>query len=307
MIYTSGKLPLVSIITVNYNKLSVTREFLQSIQQITYPHYEVIVVDNASIEAGFEKLKNEFPTALFIQNPLNTGFAGGNNVGIAKAKGDLLLFLNNDTEVQKGFLEPLVACLLSDDRIGMVSPKIKYYNTPDIIQYAGGRAINPVSGRGKFVGHKQKDSSVFTGNRPTQLIHGAAMMVSRKLLNTIGPMDKQYFLYYEELDWCERAKRSGFHLYYVGDSVIYHKESISIGKNSPMRTYYLTRNRLLFMRKNFQGLPFWIGLGFFFLLAFPKNVIFYLVTGKIEQIKAFARGAIWHLYPANWKLKADII
>ena len=302
MIYTSGKLPLVSIITVNYNKLSVTREFLLSIQQITYPHYEIIVVDNASSEAGFEKLEKEFSTVLFIKNPLNAGFAGGNNIGIKLAKGDFLLFLNNDTEVKKEFLEPLIACFLSDERIGMVSSKIKYFDAPDVIQYAGGIAINPVTGRGKFVGNKLKDSSAYTGAKPTELIHGAAMMVSRKLLDTIGPMDENYFLYYEELDWCERAKKAGFYLYFAGDSVVYHKESVSVGKNSPLRTYYLTRNRLLFMRKNFQGPAFWISILYFCLVAFPKNMAFYLFTGKIKLLKAFVKGTFWHVYPANWKL-----
>lgn len=303
MMHTSGKFPLVSIITVNYNKLSVTREFLQSIQQMTYPHYEVIVVDNASSEAGFEKIEKEFSTVTFIRNPLNSGFAGGNNKGIKIAKGDFLLLLNNDTEVEKGFLEPLIACFLSDERIGMVSPKIKYFNAPDVIQYAGGVAINPVTGRGKFVGNKRKDSLVYKDSKRTELIHGAAMMVSRRLLDNIGPMDENYFLYYEELDWCERAKRAGFCLYFVGNSVVYHKESVSVGKNSPLRTYYLTRNRLLFMRKNFQGYAFGIGIMYFCLVAFPKNVFFYLFMGDIKLLKAFIKGTFWHLHPAHWKLQ----
>ncbi|QHT72076.1 glycosyltransferase family 2 protein [Rhodocytophaga rosea] len=298
--HISRQLPLVSIITVNYNKISVTREFLQSIQRITYPHYEVIVVDNASIEAGFDELKNEFPAVIFIKNPFNTGFAGGNNVGVKVAKGAFLLFLNNDTEVETSFLKPLVDCLLSDERIGMASPKIKYFDSPDIIQYAGGVAINRVTGRGRFIGNKEKDSSAFIENTPTELIHGAAMMVSRKLLDTIGPMDEQYFLYYEELDWCERAKKAGFSLYFVGQSVVYHKESTSVGKNSALRTYYLTRNRLLFIRKNFRGFSFWSSITFFFLVAFPKNIFFCLFTGKIKLLVAFIKGVFWHLYPKNW-------
>jgi GT2 family glycosyltransferase len=300
-------LPLVSIITVNYNKLSVTREFLQSIHHITYPRFEVIVIDNASTETGFEKLETEFPTVIFIKNPLNTGFAGGNNVGAAVAKGDFLLFLNNDTEVEKGFLEPLINCMLSNERIGMVSPKIKYFDTPDIIQYAGGTRINPLTSRGKFIGNKQIDSSIFSGSKSTQLIHGAAMMVSRKLLEAIGPMDEQYFLYYEELDWCERAKRAGFYLYFVGNSVVYHKESSSVGKNSPLRIYYLTRNRLLFMRKNFQGPILWMSMIFFFLFAFPKNVASYLFSGNFKLLVAFIKGAAWHLHPEYWRAKQRLV
>jgi GT2 family glycosyltransferase len=281
---------LVSIITVNYNQAKVTIEWLHSVQKISYPNYEIIIVDNASADHALENYLLAEESVIFIKSPINRGFAGGNNLGIAKAKGELLLLLNNDTEVAPDFLEPLVECIQSNEKIGMVCPKINYYHQQHKIQYAGGSKINPFTGRGKFIGSGETDNISYTSTKATSLIHGAAMLVSRKLINDIGLMEEAFFLYYEELDWCERAKRAGYVLYIVGKSVVYHKESMSVGKNSPLRMYYTTRNRLLFMQRNFKGLPFIISILFFSLISLPKNTLFLLIKGRIDLLQAFYSG-----------------
>jgi GT2 family glycosyltransferase len=306
MIVNTDKYPLVSIITVNYNQPEVTGEFLLSIQQITYPNYEIIVVDNASTKQGIDELMKLYEHIKFIKSPVNVGFAGGNNIGLKAAEGEYILFINNDTEVDKDFLQPLVCCFKANKFIGIASPKIKYFDRKNIIQYAGGVHINALTGRGKFIGSSQQDYGQYDHNTPTELIHGAAMLVSRKLIQTIGLMDEVFFLYYEELDWCERAKKNGFSLYYVGQSVIYHKESVSVGKKSPLRVYYMTRNRLLFMRKNYTGFSFYIGILFFALMAFPKNTIIYLLQGKFDLLQAFLKGILWHINPVQRKTKLAI-
>lgn len=292
---TIYKHPLVSIITVNFNQAKLTGDFLTSIGQITYPNVEVIVVDNASSEPEIDILRQLFQHVIFIQSSVNTGFAGGNNLGVEAATGEYLLFINNDTEVEKNFLESLVSCIQADASIGMVSPKIKYYYNKNIIQYAGGKSINPFTGRGKFIGSGLPDSKTYHQTCPTQLIHGAAMLVSRKLINTIGLMEESFFLYYEELDWCERAKKSGFTLYYVGESTVYHKESLSVGRNSPLKIYYLTRNRLLFAKRNYNTLQLWISIVFFLLLAVPKTILLYALKGQCSFIVAFVKGILWHV------------
>ncbi|MES2111630.1 MAG: glycosyltransferase family 2 protein, partial [Bacteroidota bacterium] len=157
---TDKNYPLVSIISVNYNTDAVTVEMLRSLQLITYPNFEVIVVDNASaVDARY--IAQEFPAITFILNPKNEGFAGGNNRGIEKAKGDIILLLNNDTEVEPGFLEPIIDLFNNDPAIGIVSPKIRYYQTKSIIQYAGGTAINPFTARGKFIGTGEIDAGQY--------------------------------------------------------------------------------------------------------------------------------------------------
>lgn len=287
--------PPVSIITINYNQSLVTNAFLKSILQITYPAFEVIVVDNASPEHGIDGLLEEFPEVKFIKSSCNLGFAGGNNLGLQTATGEYILFINNDTEVEKGFLEPLVACMQGHPEVGMASPKIKFFTNPLMIQYAGGDNINPYTGRGKFIGYGNPDNDSFTTVKQTQLIHGAAMLVSRKLIKEIGSMDDIFFLYYEELDWCERAKRAGYQLYYVGTSVIYHKESTSVGKESPLKIYYQTRNRLLFTRRNYSGVKFWSSMLFFSFFAIPKGILKLTARGRFDLLKGFAKGIYWNI------------
>jgi GT2 family glycosyltransferase len=286
----SSSYPLVSIITVNYNQAKVTMEWLCSVQNISYPNYEIIIVDNASADNTLETLLEGQQSVLLIKSSFNRGFAGGNNLGIAKAKGELLLLLNNDTEVEPGFLEPLVDCIQSNDQIGMISPKIKYFYAKHTIQYAGGSKINPLTGRGKFIGSGEPDSDQYQTNKVTALIHGSAMLVTRTLINHIGLMEESFFLYYEELDWCERAKKAGYILFVVGKSVVYHKESVSVGKGSALRMFYVTRNRLLFMQRNFTGLVFIIYLLFFAFVSLPKNLFMLTFTGRLDLLQAFLKG-----------------
>lgn len=292
--------PLVSIITINYNQPKVTAEWLHSIRNITYPAYEIIIVDNASTQDTLEEYIPDFTNVLLIKSLENKGFAGGNNLGVQYARGEFILFINNDTEVEANFLELLVDCMRSNSNIGMVSPKIKYYYNKNIIQYVGGGKINAFTGRGKFKGHGEQDTNKYTLTEATELIHGAALLVSRTVISNVGLMDEAYFLYYEELDWCERAKKSGYLMYVVGGSVIYHKESMSVGKSSPLRMFYITRNRILFMRKNRSKLSFFIYLWFFICISIPKSVVQFLLQRRFDLLQAFIKGILWHL-PFKWK------
>lgn len=288
--------PLVSIITVNYNGVALTKEMLRSLQHVQYPHVEIIVVDNGSKEDP-SPLLNEFPGIRLVRSQDNLGFAGGNNMGIAEAKGKYLLFLNNDTEVRPDFLEPLVEAFEKDPGIGVASPKILYYQSEDkkTIQYAGSTGINPYTTRGAKIGSFERDHGQYDEVRQTALGHGAAMMIPMEVIKKVGLMPDIYFLYYEEHDWFEMIKRAGFRILYVGLSVVYHKESMTVGANSPLRIYYMTRGRLLFTRRNTQGLQWLSSLLFFLLFSFPKNVLSYLIKGEFNLLRAFVGGCIWHL------------
>ena len=129
--------PLVSIITINFDHSEVTCQLLSSLRKITYPRVEIIVVDNASPNDDPSVIKMNFPEITFIQSPVNLGFAGGNNLGIRNSKGKYIMLLNNDTEVEPGFLEPLVKRLESNTQIGAVSPQIAFFHQPDLFQFAG--------------------------------------------------------------------------------------------------------------------------------------------------------------------------
>jgi len=225
--------PLVSIISINYNDAKVTMDMLASLKNLTYSNYEVIIIDNASPSDNPDIIKETYPKITLIKSKLNLGFAGGNNLGVKVAKGDYLLFINNDTIVPDGFMEPLVNTLERDKSIGMVSPKIKFHWDPTLIQYAGYTPMNHWTIRNNSIGYHQKDDGSFNTEGVTASIHGAAMMVPRSVVEKVGMMTEIYFLYYEEHDWAEMIKRAGYKIYYQPKSYILHKESLATGKSSP--------------------------------------------------------------------------
>lgn len=292
--------PLVSFITVNYKSLPDTIEFLESALKVTYPNIEIIVVDNNSPTGKpTEEIRQRFPTVKFIYSDKNLGFAGGNNLGIKAAKGEYYFLLNNDTLLFPDFLEPIIEFMLAHPDAGMASPKVLY---PDgnTVQFAGAIGISPFTGRGKCLGIYEQDTGQYDRNYETDLGHGAALLIPRKVVEKIGLMPEVYFLYYEEHDWCEIMKRAGYKMYFLGISKVIHKESMTTGPESPLKTYYMTRNRLIFMRRNFTGLPYLFGMIFFLFISVPKNTINYLLQGKQNLLKSFYKGVWWNV--ANFKI-----
>ena len=287
-------LPLVSIVTINYEHPDVTCALLESLRHISYPNIEVIVVDNASFKDDPSIISRLYPEVLFIQSKENLGFAGGNNLGIRQAKGEYVMLLNNDTEVDPGFIEPLLRKLKSDPRIGSVSPKIRFFHTPDTIQYAGINPYTPVTLRQYLIGLGEIDSGQYDTTCETFSIHGAAMMIPVSVIKKVGLMAELYFLYYEEHDWAERIKRAGYKIFYVHDSLVMHKESISTGKQSPLKTYYITRNRFLFARRNIKGISKLITLSYLSFIAFPKGLIAHSLNKRFDLAKATWRAYFWN-------------
>lgn len=288
--------PLISVITINYNQSEATNQFLASMQKVTWNNVEIIVIDNASAITDFRNINNTCDNTKIIRSGKNLGFAGGNNLGIVHSSGEYLLFINNDTEVEAGFLEPLVLSFENDPTIGLASPKIRYFNSPgkNTIQYAGGSRPDMFSGISRFRGFMEPDTGNYDKSEYTNMIHGAAVMVPRRLLKEAGVWPDIYFLYYEEIDLCESFKRKGYNLRYVYDSVVYHKESMSVGKHSVLRTYYMSRNRLLFIRRNLKGIKKAMGIMIFFMLSIPKNSIRFLVRSDMKMVKALLKGLGWH-------------
>ncbi len=286
--------PLVSIISINYNSLDDTLEFLASLKEITYPSVEVIIVDNASRINPKEKVLASYPDTKVIVSEKNLGFAGGNNLGIAEAKGKYVLFLNNDTLLPPSFLQPLVEFMESTPDAGMASPKVVF---PDIktIQYAGAKRVSAYTGRGERIGLFQTDIGQYDKIYKTDLGHGAALIVPRKVIDEVGPMPELYFLYYEEHEWCEKVKSKGYNMYYVGTSMVVHKESVSVGgEESYTKVYFINRNRLLFMLRNSSGLARLCGVIYFIAVPTMRNLIQYMLKGKFELARAILRGLRWN-------------
>ncbi|MBL0051954.1 MAG: glycosyltransferase family 2 protein [Bacteroidetes bacterium] len=247
-----NQFPKVSIITINFNQADVTRECLNSLRKVTYPNLEIFLVDNASAPEN-RLLQSEYPEVIFIQSDKNLGFTGGNNLAMKVATGDFILLLNNDTEVPADFLEPLLKTFVDHPDAGIVSPKIIFFNSENLIQYAGTTAINPYTCCGHTIGYKETDNGQYNEVRKTDLAHGACMLIKREVMNKIGMLHDRFFIYYEEYDYCEMTKRAGFSIYYNGLTYILHKESVSVGKFSPFKAHYMAKNRVLFARRNFTG------------------------------------------------------
>jgi GT2 family glycosyltransferase len=284
----------VSIITVNFNQPQVTEALLASIIAVNINiRTEVIVVDNGSSENHVPRWQMAYPEFKFIRSEINLGFAGGNNVGIKAAKGDYLFLVNNDTEFTPMLVERLAGTLNEHPLTAIVCPKIHYFTDKDIIQYAGFTKMNFFTCRNSCIGQYEKDTGQYNNaSGPTAYAHGAAMMVRAAAIDKAGLMAENFFLYYEEGDWCEKFKRAGYAIEVNMLALIYHKESISVGKNSLLKEYFMNRNRILFIRRNassFQKCVFWI---YFLLVVSPRNIIAY--------IKAKQKGFTAALFKAIW-------
>ncbi len=285
----------VSIITVNFNQPEVTLELLSSLKKNYQDEIEVIVVDNASevnSEAAFKKI---IPGLLFIRSEINLGFAGGNNLGIKSASGDYIFLLNNDTEIPVGCLETMIDEFKANPHIGLLSPLILYHHDKNMIQYAGYTPMNYVMCRNSQIGQYEKNRGQYNDlSYETGFCHGAAVMCRRSDLFKAGLMEENYFLYYEELDWCEKFRRMGKTINFTGKTFIYHKESISVGKESAIKTFFLTRNRMLFIRRNTSLRNTLLFSFYFTFIACPKTIFVHLRNKRGDLAKWVLKALIWN-------------
>ena len=281
----------LSIITVNYNGLKDTCALIDSIP--FNEDMEVIVVDNGSIEDEASILQSRYLHIKAIRSNQNLGFAGGNNLGIKAAQGKYLYLINNDTIFKDCNSQILIKRLESSTKIGMVCPKIRFAWDNNPIQFTGYTPLSPITVRNRAIGYGEDDKGQYDTPHLTPYAHGAAMMLKREVIDKVGLMPDCYFLYYEELDWSMMITRAGYEIWYEPASTIYHKESQTTGQVSPLRTYYITRNRLLFVRRNS---PFpWRYLSYFYLIfiADMKEIVKGLTKRRYDLAKAVLRG-IWH-------------
>jgi len=289
--------PRVSMIILNWNNYQATKECLESLKKIAYPNCEVIMVDNGSTDKSGERLKKEFPQYTFIYNESNLGFAEGNNVGIRYALkwgADYVLLLNNDTIVDPGFLGPLVAIAEAGGQIGVVGPMIYFYDAPEVIQSIGAK-INLWRGSHAIIGIREVDKGQY--NKPMEVgyVSGAALLAKRQVLEDIGLLDPEYFLYVEEVDWCFRATKAGYRIMAIPESKIWHKVSASTGGTKSLTyAYYATRNRILFMRKH-AWTYHWPTFLLFFAMDILKGLVSCAKDHDVRRAKAMIKGILWHL------------
>lgn len=282
---------MVSIITINYNGWQDTCELIASIKRYETFSYEIIVVDNASVGNDVEQIEFLHPDVTVIQSNKNLGFAGGNNLGYQYAKGEYIFFLNNDMIVKTPFLHPMVE-RLADKKYAGVSPCIIFLYKTDYIQYYGYRNMTSITLKHTTEAFDASHREYFMYPKETEVLHGGAMMVRRDVIENIGLMTEVYFLFYEEFDWSLRMKEAGYKLFYEPLSILYHKESMTIKPQSPLREYYLTRSRMIFARRNCKGYKKYLSCTYQFLIALPVKSIRCITKRRLDLLKAVWKGAI---------------
>ena len=238
----------VAIIILNFKLKSLTLKCIESVKKSLYKSIEIIVVDNGSND-GLEDEIKKFPNITFIQTGKNLGYTGGNNRGIKEAlkrKVDFIFILNPDTYVDKNCIKNLVEGI-EEVRAGVAGPKI-YFGKSKKIWHAGG-VMDDLNVIGTHRGVDQEDKGQFDKVCEVDFVSGAAFFVKAEVFEKIGFFDERYFLYYEDADFCLRAKRGGFKIFYIPNALVYHFNAASAGLGSPLQDYYITRNRMLYGSK----------------------------------------------------------
>lgn len=284
---------MVSIITINYNGFRDTCELIDSLKKHEVYPFEVIVVDNASKNDDGNRLHDLFREDKVVKvvcSDRNLGFGGGNQLGYSCAKGEYILYMNNDMYIEQPFLQALIDRLNSSADIGLVSPKILFDNPKGVIQYAGFTSFSPVTLRNGLIGFGEAGN---THNEAMETFsaHGACMLTSRQIIEKVGYITDIYFLFYEEFDWCMQLKKAGYNIWYEPAAVVFHKESMSIPKGTPLRQYYMTRSRMLFARRNLQGSDKWLSCLYQLGIVMPKNLLAYTLRRDWKMVSASWRGA----------------
>ena len=308
----------ISIITVNYNGLKDTCELIDTLP-LEEKSLEVIVVDNASKEDDASIIEQRYPSVQVIRSKENLGFAGGNNLGIKAAHGKYLFFINNDTILKPQasarpkdacyqrdarILNPLIDRLESSPKIGAVCPKIRFAWDNNPIQFAGYTPLSQITMRNKSIGYGEEDRGQYDTAHPTPYAHGAAMMVKREVIDKVGLMPECYFLYYEELDWSMMFRRAGYDIWYEPACTIYHKESQSTGQKSPLKAYYMTRNRLLFAKRNIPGIQKYMTYCYLIGTVAVRDILKHALKGNTSLLRATLNG-IRDFFKTNLKLQTS--
>lgn len=242
----------VFIIVLNWNGKEDTLECINSLQKIDYKNYKIIVVDNNSKDDSVFSIKEKYPEIIMIENEKNFGFSGGNNIGMKYAieKGaDYILLINNDTIVEKDFLSELVKVGESKKDIGILGSKINFYDNQNVIWSVGGK-INWLKNSGMHLGLNEIDKGQYDEIKEVDYLTGCCLLIKREVIEKIGVLADDYFLYYEDTDYSLRAKNAQYKVVYVPKSKIYHKISQSTKPGSASYIYYHTRNGLVLARRN---------------------------------------------------------
>jgi GT2 family glycosyltransferase len=312
-------LPFVSIIVLNYNGRGFLERCLSSVLQINYPseRYEVILVDNGSTDGSVNFVEQNYPNVKILALPINYGFATGNNKGAKSAKGDILVFLNNDTVVDGNWLCQLI-WVITHEKVDICGSRVVFMRQPNVVQYAGGY-LHLIGGAIFAPFHKGEP------NQPYYIVSsicGASFAIRRHVFEDLGGFDDDFFMYAEEGDLCLRALIYGYRIAYAPYSIVYHyaggsgpgqcdctpqfDDAAYSRLVSPFTIYYGNRNSTALLMKSFQTRNLIAGLTFSYSYLFLQLVL--LLLNKRSEVTLLIKAGIWPIRNLKtiWKKRVMI-
>ena len=297
----------VSIVIPHWNNVDVLSECLESILNTDFENFETIVVDNASTDNSVASVRSNYPNVKLIENDKNYGYAGGCNIGAEAASGDFLIFLNNDTVQEKDWISNLIKTINSDDKIAAVQPKILNYYDRNVFDYAGGSGGHmdiycfPFA-RGRIFSFQENDEGQYNNKEKCFWSSGTCFMVQRELFEKVGGFDESFFAHMEEIDLCWRLYAMGFEVWVEPDSVVYHKNALTLPMHSHKKYYLNHRNSLLMLLGNYS-------IKNVFLIGIPRLILekiaclYSILKLDWRHFTAILRSLFWIIFHPNVIMK----
>lgn len=278
---------MVDIVILNFNREADTKECILSLKRMNYKNYRVILVDNDSSDGSGFRIKERFREIEFLRSEKNLGFSGGCNLAIRHSmKQDLagyILLLNNDTIAGEGLLDSLLSAAESDKATGIAGAVNYYYTDPEKVHMSAHRFL-------WWLGIQKRLQDLDAAVKEVQSVSACCMLIKKEVIQTIGLFDERFFMYYEDADFCLRAKKAGFKVVAVRAAKVWHKITSVLGTHTPREYYIYTRNQPLFMLKNCPK----IFLLVYFCVYFSKvsvRVVYFFSTFRKKIASAILHGA----------------
>jgi GT2 family glycosyltransferase len=298
---SARKLPLVYVLILNWNGKSLTIECVESVLKSDYPNFKILVIDNGSIDGSADALVKRFGGRIkIIENGKNLGYARGFNVGLSYAFGrersEYCLIMNNDTVIDRSAISEYVKVAESHEKIGFVTGKVYYYDNPNILQTVGKRE-HPVRWSGGHIGKGEEDRGQYDMMCERYFADDIFTLVSRRLFEDTGGYDPMFFLQSEEYDWQARAKKFGYRIVYTPRAKIWHKESMTIGRDSARKAYYDARNPMLVVllhkSPDFFRKYFWLHVHQDIVLSSLRYLKHFRISVAIAKVRGLITGLLW--------------
>ena len=310
-----GNNSFISIIIVNWNGKKWLKDCLDSLEKQTHKNFEIIFVDNASTDDSIAFVKKRYPKVTIVQNTSNRGFAGGNNDGLKFAKGDYILLLNNDTWSPPDFLKNFIKAFDELPKAGCIQSKMVLLRDPQKTDLVG--AYWTDSSFLYYYGFG-KDANLPQYNKPMPFFtnKGASVMIPRKIIDKIGLFDDDFWLYYEETDFCHRVWLAGYECWYWPKAVVHHAGGgTSIRFDNSLIQFHNFKNKLMSFLKNFETKNLLTIIPVYIILNIFLSIV-WLLQGKTKHFAALYQSIWWNIVHYNqtmrkrkkiqsWRKKSD--